>query len=225
MAAATLPELLAAARKAATDEDRRAACWEIWRHCETGVAGMVRGVDRLAPDGVANEEFRESVRDRALDQLVEGGGFARVEADDAFWGFVRTTVRNAAISEYRRRMRRPRAAPGPPVPEDDSDEPSYRFDPPGPGTPETELRAAERTGMLLDLADQVAAGSRNGWRWIRAIRLRYCDDFTFPRIAAEMRVTERTAQRYVEQGQQAFRELLEQRGIALADLLDDEAPR
>ena len=160
MAAATLPDLLAAARKADTDEDRRAACWEIWRQCEIGIAGMVRSVDRLAPSGVADEEFRESVRDRTLDQLAERGGFARVQADDAFWGCVRTTVRNAAISEYRRRMRRPRAAPAPPVPEDDGEEPSYRFDPPSPGTPETELRAAERTGMLLDLADHVAAGSR-----------------------------------------------------------------
>ena len=93
----------------------------------------------------------------------------------------------------------------PPAPEEDGDEPSYRFDPPSPGTPETELRTAERSRLLLDLADQVAAGSRNGWRWIRAIRLRYCDGFTFPRIADEMHVTERTAQRYVEQGQQAFR--------------------
>ena len=220
-----LADLLATAREADTDEGRRAACWEIWRHCETNVAAMIRRQDRLAPDGVAHDDFRESVWARALHQLVERGGFARVQADDAFWGFVRTTVRNAAISEYRRRMRRPRVVAGPPPREDDGDEQSYRLDQPDPGSPETELRTAERSRLLLDLADQVAAGSKNGCRWIRAIRLRYGDDFTFPTIAAKMKVTERTAQRYVEQGLQAFRELLEQRGIDLADLLDDEAPR
>ena len=225
MAVATLPDLFAAARKAGTDEDRRAACWEIWRHCETGVAGMVRSMDRLAPEGVADEEFRESVRDRALEQLVARGGFARVDADDAFWGFVRTTVRNAAISEYRRRMRRPRAAPGPPVPDEDGDEPLSGLDPPSSATPETELRTAERTRMVAVLMDEVAAGNRNGWRWVRALDMRFRDDSTFPQIAAEMNVTERTAQRYVEHGRQALRELIEQRGIVLADLLDDEVPR
>lgn len=186
---------------------------------------MVRGADRLAPAGVSVEEFRESVRDRALDQLVQNGGFARVKAGAAFWGFVRTTVRNAAITEYRRRMRRPRAAPGPPATNEEDDEASYRLEPPSPGTPESELRTAERTSILLSMADEVAAGSRNGWRWVRALKMRYCDDFTFPRIATEMDVTERTAQRYVEHGLRAFRELLDRRGIALGDLLDDEAPR
>ena len=70
----------------------------------------------------------------------------------------------------------------------------------------------------------MAAGSGNGWRWIRAVRLRYRDDVTFREIADRMEVEERTAQRYVAQGLRAFRELLEQRGINLADLLDDEAP-
>ena len=186
---------------------------------------MVRRADRLAPDGISVEEFRESVRDRVRDQLVENGGFARVAADDAFWGFVQTTVRNAAISEFRRRMRRPRAAPGPPATNEEDDDASYRLDPPSPGTPESELRTTERARILLSLADEVAAGSRNGWRWIRALKMRYCDDFTFPRIATEMGVTERTAQRYVEHGLQAFRGLLERRGIVLGDLLDDEAPR
>ena len=131
-----LPDLLAAVRTAATDADRRVACWGVWQHCETGVGAMVRGAARLAPGGVSVEEFRESVRDRVRDQLVENGGFARVNADDAFWGFVRTTVGNAAISEYRRRMRRPRAAPGPPATNEEDDEASYRLEPTSPGTPE-----------------------------------------------------------------------------------------
>ena len=209
--------LLAAVRTAATAGDRLAASWEVWRHCETHVAAMASRQGWLAPGGVTVDDFRVAVKDRALDQLVVKGGFARVRTAAAFWGFVQTTVRNAAISELRQRMSRPRrTALGPPAQaEEDGDEASYRLEPRAAGTPESELRVAARTEILLAVADEVAAAH---WRWVRAIRLRFNMDFTFQQIGIEMNVTERTAQRYVKNGLGAFRDRLRQRRIALNDL-------
>ena len=211
-----------APRRTPADAAQIDACWSLWQHLGTWLEGQFKSCGSLSPRWHPEQIFTESVRDRVRDQLVLGAGFRQIRTPAASWGFVRTTVRHAALDERRHLSGSDRDHPrwhvsvdAPLAGGQDVRAQFIDAQPTGRGgdDPETLLIATERRRLLARSLQEVSARHRDGRQWLECLRRHCLGGHTHQHIAEAMGVTRRTVQRWEQKGQAAVRAVLKDRGI------------
>ena len=211
-----------APRRTPADAAQIDACWSLWQHLGTWLEGQFKSCGSLSPRWHPEQIFTESVRDRVRDQLVLGAGFRQIRTPAASWGFVRTTVRHAALDERRHLSGSDRDHPrwhvsvdAPLAGGQDVRAQFIDAQPTGRGgdDPEALLVATERRRLLARSLQEVTARHRDGRQWLECLRRHCLGGHTHQHIAEAMGVTRRTVQRWEQKGQAAVRAVLEDRGI------------
>ncbi len=211
-------QLMKQAAERSWHEGGEEAFWTVWRRHEDWITEKVKARRFLAPKGCDRERFCEQVRERVRENFIRGLG--RYRAEGALQGFLATIIDRAAIDEYRHQKRRPREVPprealglNPDTTladEEVLDAVAYRAGIYFP-SPARVLEAKDRSEKIRLMLELMATESRQGAKWAKAMRWHYMEGKTQRAIANELGVSERQVARWLEDGREAAKRILEDR--------------